>query len=238
MLMNWLRKARVLLPQEIHWPFTAVYEKVAVFGLRDFHSQVASEIDSTVKCGRILDAGTGPGCLLAEIARRRSDLELTGIDLSGSMLRIARGKLEKIRPGSNGARPVRFIRADVRDLPFPDGAFDLVVSTLSLHHWHDPAAGIRECLRVTACGGQCWIYDLRSDVHPRAHAELASGTLAARRALGMIFKFHGVNPADFSASALAGWLGGTAEARPEVHAAYVKLNMARRQPVAGKMVCS
>ena len=50
---------------------------------------------------------------------------------------------------------------DVVTLPFADGSVDLVVSTLSLHHWDDPAAGLDEIVRVLAPGGQAWIYDFR-----------------------------------------------------------------------------
>ena len=117
------------------------------------------------------------------------------------------------------------MQADVRDLPFSDGAFDLVVSTLSLHHWHDPAQGLRECLRVTAPGGQCWIYDLRTDVPARRHAELATGKGLERWVLGWIFRFHGVHPKDYEAQSVARWLGADATVRPEAHAAYLKLNI-------------
>lgn len=45
-------------------------------------------------------------------------------------------------------------------MPFPDGRFDLVVSTLSLHHWLDAKAGLAEMLRVLKPGGQAGIYDV------------------------------------------------------------------------------
>jgi ubiquinone/menaquinone biosynthesis C-methylase UbiE len=51
--------------------------------------------------------------------------------------------------------------ADVAALPFPDATFDLVVSTLSQHHWADPAAGLNEILRVLRPDAQTWIYDIR-----------------------------------------------------------------------------
>ncbi|HZD01784.1 MAG TPA: class I SAM-dependent methyltransferase [Actinomycetes bacterium] len=56
---------------------------------------------------------------------------------------------------------VRFTVADVADLPHPDATFDLIVSTMSQHHWPDAAAGLRELRRVLRPGGQVWIYDLR-----------------------------------------------------------------------------
>src|SRR3954453_21226285 len=46
-------------------------------------------------------------------------------------------------------------------LPFADGSFDAVVSTLSAHHWSDVAASVNEQLRVLRQGGNIWIFDLR-----------------------------------------------------------------------------
>jgi SAM-dependent methyltransferase len=50
---------------------------------------------------------------------------------------------------------------DVAALPYRDRSVDLVVSTLSQHHWPDLAAATRELARVLAPGGRIWIYDLR-----------------------------------------------------------------------------
>ncbi|HKD97163.1 MAG TPA: class I SAM-dependent methyltransferase, partial [Micromonosporaceae bacterium] len=48
---------------------------------------------------------------------------------------------------------------DVTDLPFADGSFDLVVSSLSLHHWDEPEAAVPELARVLRPGGRVCIYD-------------------------------------------------------------------------------
>ncbi|MHC4173644.1 MAG: class I SAM-dependent methyltransferase [Planctomycetota bacterium] len=268
-MASWLRKIGTFLPQEIPGPIAVLYEKVAIGGLRGFHQQVASEITSSLKSGKILDVGTGPGQLLIEITRRNPNLELVGFDLSRKMLKIAKRLTEppcflaKARTGakicaeaaatdlvpttvrtdanpvrnfkkaealeqvpkiSNGAN-IRLVRGDVRNLPFSDGEFDLVVSTLSLHHWHDPARGIRECLRVTAAGGRCWIYDLRTDVPVRTHAKLVTGEGLGRLARSWIFKFHGVDPKQYEARTVTSWLGGGVTVQAEVHAAYLKLNI-------------
>jgi len=50
-------------------------------------------------------------------------------------------------------------RGVAEHLPFPDAAFDLVVSTTSFDHWEDQRAGLRECARVLATGGRFVLAD-------------------------------------------------------------------------------
>lgn len=232
-MASWLHRIRTFLPQEIPGPIAALYEKLATPGLSQFHQQVASEITSLLSSGSVLDVGTGPGHLLVEIARLNPNLKLVGLDLSRKMLKIAKQLLERnetvvrdfLSTTANINPGVRLVRADVRNLPFSDGAFDLVVSTLSIHHWHDPVRGIQECLRVTAPGGRCWIYDLRTDVSQRMHAKLITGGGLRRLLLSWVFKFHGVDPGQYQACTVASWLGGGATVQAEVHAAYLKLDI-------------
>ena len=51
-------------------------------------------------------------------------------------------------------------------LAFPDRSFDLVVSTLSMHHWADPAAGLAEIGRVLRPGARALIWDFRPGGRP------------------------------------------------------------------------
>jgi ubiquinone/menaquinone biosynthesis C-methylase UbiE len=219
-LANWTRQIRTFLPQEIPGPIATLYEKIAAPGLCQFYHQAASEIASSLSSGKVLDVGTGPGHLLVEIARCNPNLKLVGLDLSRKMLKIAEKSVAQ-----DGKVCASLVRGDIQNLPFPDGMFDLVVSTLSIHHWRDPAKGIRECLRVTAPGGCCWIYDLRTDVSARTHGKLVTGKGLRRLFLGWVFKFHGVDPKQYQASTVASWLGGSATVQTEVDATYLRLNI-------------
>ena len=104
----------------------------------------------------VLDVGTGPGRVARLIAAACPKVEVEGVDLSPEMIARATSTA-----ATTSARNVRFQVGDVVTLPFADGSVDLVVSTLSLHHWDDPAAGLDEIVRVLAPGGQAWIYDFR-----------------------------------------------------------------------------
>ena len=45
-------------------------------------------------------------------------------------------------------RSQRIVRAEAERLPFTDGTFDVAMAILTIHHWADPARGLREMMRV------------------------------------------------------------------------------------------
>jgi SAM-dependent methyltransferase len=102
----------------------------------------------------ILDIGCGPGDLAAMLSERLPEARIAGLDLSPSMVELAR------RRGTAGGR-LSFEVGDVASLPFESGSIDLVVSTLSLHHWPNAGAGFSEIMRVLRPGGAALVYDLR-----------------------------------------------------------------------------
>jgi SAM-dependent methyltransferase len=63
-------------------------------------------------------------------------------------------------------RRPEFLVGDVAALAFPDRSFDLVVSTLSMHHWADPATGLAEIGRVLRPGARALIWDVRPGGRP------------------------------------------------------------------------
>jgi ubiquinone/menaquinone biosynthesis C-methylase UbiE len=66
----------------------------------------------------------------------------------------------------------------VTSLPFPDRSFDLIVSSLSLHHWDHPEAAVPELARVLRPGGRVHIYDF-----PFAPFDKLADTAQARAVL-------------------------------------------------------
>jgi ubiquinone/menaquinone biosynthesis C-methylase UbiE len=151
----------------------------------------------------VLDAGTGPGAVPLLIAQQRPALIVEGIDLSAAMIGTARRNAA--RAGVLGDR-LSYQVADVAALPHPDASVDLVVSSLSLHHWADARAGLTEIRRVLRPGGQAWIYDVRR-VLGRTSARLAGhGIDAPVESLGPGFT-PSLRPGDLLA-ALGGRLVG------------------------------
>jgi ubiquinone/menaquinone biosynthesis C-methylase UbiE len=125
--------------------------------LREFVVRGAVALQSR---GEALDLGCGPGYLAVRLAQQSPELHVAGIDLSEEMLNLAQ---EHARRAGVEQRTT-FRRGDARQIPFPNGSLDLVVSTLSLHHWSDPVAALDEIARVLKPGGGFYIFDLRRDM--------------------------------------------------------------------------
>jgi ubiquinone/menaquinone biosynthesis C-methylase UbiE len=110
--------------------------------------------------GLAVDLGCGPGYLVVKLAQSAPGLHVTGIDLADEMLVEA----ERQARLSGLQDRVAFKKGDAAQIPFPDGSLDLVVSTMSLHHWSDPVAVLDEIARVLQPGGSFLIADLRRDL--------------------------------------------------------------------------
>src|SRR5215208_5821562 len=88
---------------------------------------------------------------------------------AGSLILSAMVELAARRAARAGlSERVQFEVGDVAALPLSDGEFDGVVSTLSLHHWSDPASGLAEIHRVLKPDGGARIYDLAHWLWPPA----------------------------------------------------------------------
>ena len=92
---------------------------------------------------RVLDVGSGPGALTAELAARIGPDAVTAVDPSAPFVAAVRERF----PGVAAAQ------AAAEALPFADGEFDAALAQLVVHFMADPVAGLREMARVTRPGG-------------------------------------------------------------------------------------
>jgi phosphatidylethanolamine/phosphatidyl-N-methylethanolamine N-methyltransferase len=129
-----------------------VYEKLA--GVYDFtfgpvlHPGRVDAIERmAIKPGdRVLEVGVGTGI---NAALYPTDCSVTGIDLSSSMLEIARERVAR-----KGVRNVRLLQMDAANLKFADDTFDIVYAPYVISVVPDPVAVTREMVRVCRPGGR------------------------------------------------------------------------------------
>jgi demethylmenaquinone methyltransferase/2-methoxy-6-polyprenyl-1,4-benzoquinol methylase len=91
----------------------------------------------------VLDVATGTGAVARELLRQKR-CAVVGIDQSAEMLAEARRRL----PSS-----IRLIEGRAEALPFDDASFDALTFTYLLRYVDDPAATLRELVRVVRPGG-------------------------------------------------------------------------------------
>lgn len=101
---------------------------------------------------QILDVGCGPGVLTAEVARRYSNAEIIGLDISPQRLEYATQQ--------TSLENLHFQCANSTHLPFPDNSFDLVYSRFMLEYLSDPLSAVSEMVRVCKPGGRVILQDI------------------------------------------------------------------------------
>ena len=104
----------------------------------------------------LVDVGCGTGTL-ALIAKEQVGApgRVAGVDASPEMIERARHKARRKH------LDVHFEQADAKQLPFPDGAFDVAISTVTLHHIRrsDRVSVVAEMTRVLKPGGRLMLAD-------------------------------------------------------------------------------
>ncbi|MCG7855885.1 class I SAM-dependent methyltransferase [Flavihumibacter sediminis] len=104
---------------------------------------------------QILDIGTGTGTLAIMLKKAYPSAKVAGLDGDTKILAIAEAKAQQ----SNN--DVELIKGMSYDLPFPDNHFDVVTSSLMIHHLtdEDKVRTFKEVLRVLKPGGEFCIAD-------------------------------------------------------------------------------
>ena len=105
---------------------------------------------------RVLDVGCGTGSLAIAARRHVGPTgSVTGVDPAAEMIERAMHKAARANV------EVTFRTAAAEQLPFPDGAFDVVLSSLMLHHLPKETrrAGVAEMRRVVRPGGRLLAID-------------------------------------------------------------------------------
>jgi SAM-dependent methyltransferase len=129
---------------------------------------------------RVLDVGTGSCDLplaVARWARGRRPVLITGVDAHAATIDAARDR-------TRACPEIRLSRADALRLPFREGAFDLALLSMTLHHMDGPdlVRVLREIGRV-ARGGVVLVCELERALPHYLGARLLAATLWRRHAV-------------------------------------------------------
>jgi len=129
----------------------AEYRKLAevedrMWYFRALHRHILGALQPRLagRTAAVLDAGCGTGGLLRRLRAEQPGLELTGLDLSPLACELAR---------AHGSGTV--VEGSITALPFPEAAFDAIVSADVLYELDDPRAALSEFHRCLRPGG--WV---------------------------------------------------------------------------------
>jgi ubiquinone/menaquinone biosynthesis C-methylase UbiE len=117
----------------------------------------------------VLDVGCGTGAVAMTARRRLGPAgNVYGIDASPQMIAVARRKAQR------ADLVIDYRVAAVEALPFPDRTFDVVISSLMMHHLpHDlQRTALAEMHRVLKPGGRLVVVDLKPTTKQRGHLAL------------------------------------------------------------------
>ncbi len=144
-------------------PLTFLFDSLLAFTGREKHFKSRliefAQIDAA---DSVLDLGCGTGTLACQIKTAHPRVNVTGVDIDAEVLVRAQQK------ASSRKTDVRFDKAPVDQLPYPEGSFDRVVSSLVIHHLDTTATqeALSEAYRVLRPGGLLAIADWGRPANP------------------------------------------------------------------------
>ncbi|OBH06794.1 SAM-dependent methyltransferase [Mycobacterium sp. E1747] len=143
------------LPAAGHDALLPCYDVISrLLGIKRVHQALIAQA-GLADCHRVLEIGCGTGNLIVRVKRGYPHLEAVGCDPDPRALDRARRK----------ANDVRFKQAYAERLPYADGEFDRVLSSMMLHHVEGGAktAAATEIFRVLRPGGSLHLVDIGGD---------------------------------------------------------------------------
>lgn len=135
---------------------TGLYDPVVALTTRERTFKAGLLDQAALQPGeQVLDLGCGSGTLALLALQRTPGLQLTGVDGDPDMLAQAR------RKATAAGASLALDQALAQDLPYVDGRFDAVLSSLFFHHLDRTTklAALREAHRVLRPGGQLHVAD-------------------------------------------------------------------------------
>lgn len=146
------------LPAAGHDALLPAYDLITrLMGMRDSYPKLIEQAELT-DGQRVLDIGCGTGNVTIAAKRARPGIDAVGSDPDPRALARARRK-------ATGLSGIRFEQVYAQRLPYGDGEFDRVLSSMMFHHLDGQAkaAAAQEVFRVLRPGGRLHLVDLGGD---------------------------------------------------------------------------
>jgi ubiquinone/menaquinone biosynthesis C-methylase UbiE len=147
------------LPAAGHDALLPGYDLLArVLGYRKVYAALIAQAEVT-DSHRVLEIGCGTGNLIIRAKRTHPGIDAIGSDPDPLALSRAQRK-------ARGLNQIRFERGYAQQLPYADGQFDRVLSSMMLHHLDSDAksAAAAEIFRVLRPGGSLHLVDIGGDM--------------------------------------------------------------------------
>lgn len=148
-------KERYIPALRFRW-LTPLYDPLLKWGMREETFKRRLIERANIQPGqRVLDLGCGTGTLTIMLKQSTLDAQIIGVDGDEEVLAIAKNKAEQSHVDITWDYGLAY------DLPYPDHSFDVVVSSLVIHHLvsADKVRAFREVSRVLRPGGWFHILD-------------------------------------------------------------------------------
>lgn len=123
----------------------ALYDRMTGSCERSLTGPIRQKLIGPLVGPEVLEVGAGTG---ANLPYYRPDIQLTAVEPDPHMLRRAKERARKL------SREVRWVQAPAEALPFTDGSFVAVVTTLVLCTVRDVEKALAEMRRVLRPGGE------------------------------------------------------------------------------------
>ena len=200
----------------------------ALYSLDEQSELPAEAVAASLGCGnpmmvaelhageKVLDLGSGGGIDVLLSARRVGPTGFAyGVDMTDEMLELAEKNREK-----SGLTNVAFLKANIEEVPLPDGSVDVVISNCVINLSTDKPAVLAEMFRVLTPGGRIGISDVVAEDHlsPAERAERGSYVGCIAGALSRIEYLDGLSQVGFVDAAMT----FTHEAAPGMHSALIR----------------
>ena len=122
--------------------------------IRNFYKFVISDLDKH-SFQSIMDVGSGRGYILSKIVEMKPQVNALGIDPSPFMVKLADKHARKL----GLSKSLKFELGSSRDIPGYQ-TFDVIISTLSFHHWKNKDEAIAFLMKRLNPGGSLLVYEI------------------------------------------------------------------------------